>query len=146
EQPKNPYFREMKGEILLKANNPAAAAAEFKKAVALDPRKSSLMRMNYGRALMLTGNKANMQAAITELKAGVIKDPEFSEGYGYLAHAYGQSVQMGLADLATADQHYYAGKINEAMIFATRAQTRLKSRSANCLRAQDMINTTAQKR
>lgn len=146
EQPKNPYFREMKGDILLKANNPAGAAAEFKQAAALDPRKSSLIRMSYGRALMLTGNKANMQAAITELKAGVARDPEFSEGYGYLAQAYGQSGQMALADLATADQHYYAGNINEAKIFATRAQTKLKSGSPDWLRAQDIINTKTKKK
>lgn len=141
EQPRNPYFHEMKGEILLKANDPAGAAAAFKQAAALDPRKSSLIRMSYGRALMLTGNKANMETAIRELKAGITRDPEFSEGYAYLAQAYGQSGQMALADLATADQHYYAGRINEAKIFATRAQTRMKSGSADWLRAQDIINT-----
>lgn len=146
EQPNNPYFREMKGEILLKANNPVGAAAEFKQAAALDPRKSSIIRMSYGRALMLTGNKANMETAIRELKAGVVKEPEFSEGYGYLAQAYGQSGQMGLADLATADQHYYAGKIMDAKVFATRAQTRLKSGSPDWLRAQDIINTSTKKK
>lgn len=141
EQPRNPYFHEMKGEILLKANDPAGAAAAFKQAAALDPRNSSLIRMSYGRALMLTGNKANMETAIRELKAGITRAPEFSEGYGYLAQAYGQSGQMALADLATADQHYYAGRINEAKIFAIRAQTRMKSGSADWLRAQDIINT-----
>ena len=146
EQPNNPYFREMKGEILLKANNPVAAAAEFKQAAALDPRKSSIIRMSYGRALMLTGNKANMETAIRELKAGVAKEPEFSEGYSYLAQAYGQSGQMALADLATADQYYYAGKIMDAKVFATRAQTRLKSGSPDWLRAQDIINTSTKKK
>ncbi|WOC17252.1 Beta-barrel assembly-enhancing protease [Pseudochrobactrum sp. MP213Fo] len=146
EQPRNPYFYEMKGEILLKANDPSAAAAAFKQASTLDPRKSSLIRMSYGRALMLTGNKANMETAIRELKSGVAKDPEFSEGYGYLAQAYGQSGQMALADLATADQHYYAGRINDAKIFATRAQTRMKSGSPDWLRAQDIINTKTKKK
>ena len=102
--------------------------------------------MSYGRALMLTGNKANMETAIRELKAGVVKEPEFSEGYGYLAQAYGQSGQMGLSDLATADQHYYAGKIMDAKVFATRAQTRLKSGSSDWLRAQDIINTSTKKK
>lgn len=146
EQPKNPYFHEMKGDILIKANNPAAAAQSFKQAAALDPRKSSLIRMSYGRALMLTGNSANMAAAIRELKAGVAKDPEFSAGYGYLAQAYGQSGQMALADLATADMHYYGGRINEAKIFATRAQTRLKPGSPDWLKAQDIIKTKTPKK
>ena len=58
EQPKNPYFQEIRGEILLKQNKASDAAKAFQKANALDPRKSSLIRMSYGRALMLSGTPA----------------------------------------------------------------------------------------
>lgn len=141
EQPKNPYFHEIRGEMLLKANDPAGAAKAFQQAVNLDPRKSSLIRMSYGRALMLTGTPANMPIAIRELKAGVSREPEFSGGYGYLAQAYGQSGQMGLADLATADMHYYSGDLQQAKIFAIRSQKTFKKGSPDWLRAQDIINT-----
>ncbi|KXF77286.1 peptidase [Paramesorhizobium deserti] len=141
EQPKNPYFQEIRGEILLKANDPAGAAKAFQRAAALDPNKSSLIRMSYGRALMLTGSRDNMPAAIRELKAGIVRDPEFPAGYGYLAQAYGQMGDIGEAELATADMHYYSGNIQEARIFATRAQQKLKRGSPEWVRAQDIINS-----
>ena len=145
EQPKNPYFQEMRGEVLLKANDAAGAAKAFQKAVSLDPRKSPLLRMSYGRALMLTGAKANMPTAIKEIKAGIASDPEFPGGYGYLAQAYGQQGDMALADLATADMNYYSGKLQQAQIFAIRAQKQMKPRSPDWLRAQDIINAKKSK-
>ncbi len=146
EQPNNPYFHEMRGEVLIKANDAAGAAKAFQKAVSLDPRKSALLRMNYGRALMLTGTKANMPTAIKEIKAGIASDPEFPGGYGYLAQAYGQQGDMALADLATADQNYYSGNIQQAKIFAIRAQKQMKSGTPDWLRAQDIINTKTKKK
>ncbi|MBC2885038.1 M48 family metallopeptidase [Ochrobactrum sp. CM-21-5] len=145
EQPKNPYFREMRGEILIKANDAAGAAKAFKQASSLDPRKSPLLRMSYGRALMLTGAKANMPTAIKEIKAGIASDPEFPGGYGYLAQAYGQSGDMARADLATADMNYYSGRLQQAQIFAIRAQKQFKSGSPDWLRAQDIINAKKKK-
>lgn len=145
EQPKNPYFQEMMGEVLIKANNPQGAAKAFQRAVSLDTRKSPLLRMSYGRALMLTGTKANMPNAIKELKAGIAADPEFPGGYGYLAQAYGQSGDMARADLATADMNYYSGKLQQAQIFAIRAQKQMKSGTPDWLRAQDIINAKAKK-
>lgn len=145
EQPKNPYFQEMRGEVLIKANDASSAAKAFQKAVSLDPRKSPLLRMSYGRALMLTGAKANMPVAIKEIRAGIASDPEFPGGYGYLAQAYGQQGNMALADLATADMNYYSGKLQQAQIFAIRAQKQMKPGSPNWLRAQDIINTKKSK-
>ncbi|MBB5701635.1 putative Zn-dependent protease [Ochrobactrum daejeonense] len=145
EQPKNPYFQEMRGEVLIKANNASGAAKAFQKAVSLDPRKSPLLRMSYGRALMLTGSKANMPTAIKEIRAGIASDPEFPGGYGYLAQAYGQQGNMALADLATADMNYYSGKLRQAQIFAIRAQKQMKPGSPNWLRAQDIINAKKSK-
>lgn len=146
EQPKNPYFHEMRGEVLIKANDAAGAAKEFQTALALDPRKPALQRMNYGRALMLTGNKANMSTAIKELKAGIAADPEFPGGYGFLAQAYGQSGDMARADLATADMNYYSGKLQQAQIFAIRAQKQMKPGTPDWLRAQDIINAKKSKK
>ncbi|MFC4626201.1 M48 family metalloprotease [Daeguia caeni] len=146
EQPKNPYFHEMRGEVLLKANDPAGAAKAFQTALSLDPRKPAIQRMNYGRALMLTGKKENMQAAIKELKAGIAADPEYPVGYGFLAQAYGQLGDMARADLATADMNYYSGKLQQAKIFATRAQKQMKPGSPDWLRAQDIINARKPKK
>lgn len=139
-QPKNPYFQEIRGEILLKQNKVAEAAKTFQKAGNLDPRKSSLIRMNYGRTLMLTGTPENLKTSINEIKASIGRDREYSTGYGYLAQAYGQLGDMARSDLASAEEKYYSGKIQEAQIFATRAQRGLQKGSPEWIQAQDIIN------
>lgn len=141
EQPKNPYFHEMRGEILLKQNKVMEAAAAYQKASTLDPRKSGLIRMAYGRALMLSGTPANLKASIKEIQAGIDRDREFPDGYGYLAQAYGQLGDGPRSDLAAAEEKYYSGKIQDAQIFAIRAQRALAKGSPDWVRAQDIINS-----
>ncbi len=146
EQPKNPYFQEIKGEILLKQNKAEEAARAFQKASALDPRKSSLIRMSYGRSLMLTGTPANLKESVDNIKASIGRDRESPAGYAYLAQAYGQMGDMPRSDLASAEEKYYSGKIQEAQIFAIRAQRGLKSGSPEWIQAQDIISTKTKKR
>ena len=146
DEPKNPYFLELLGDALIKANDPAGAANAYKRSAELDPRGSSLLRVSYGHALLLTNDPKNVPLAITEIRAGIAKEPEFAAGYGYLALAYGRSGQVALADLATADMHYYSGNRMQARIFATRAQQKLARGSAEWLRAQDILNTTQLKK
>jgi len=142
EQPKNPFFHELLGDLYIKANNPAAAAAAYKRAKELDSRKSSLLAISYGHALVLTNDPKNLQLAIKEIKAGLAKEPDFAGGYAYLAMAYSRAGEPALGDLATADMNYYLGNIMQARIFATRAQKGLKKDSAAWIRAQDLLNTT----
>jgi predicted Zn-dependent protease len=52
---------------------------------------------------------------------------------------------MARADLATADMNYYSGKLQQAQIFAIRAQKQMKSGTPDWLRAQDIINAKAKK-
>jgi predicted Zn-dependent protease len=139
-QPKNPYFRELRGDILMKENRPVDAADAYRQAVKLDPAKSGILRVSLGQALLAAGDPASVKQAVVELKAGVERDRENSSGYRYLAQAYGQLGQIAEADLATADGHFYRGAYQDARIFATRAQQQLKRGSPGWLRAQDIIN------
>ncbi len=140
QQPKNPYFEEIRGEILLKQSKLDQAAKAFQRASDLDPRKSSLIRMNYGRTLMLTGKPDNLKIAVSELKASIGRDRESPTGYAYLAQAYGQLGDAALSDLASAEEKYYSGKIQDAQIFAIRAQRALQKGSPEWIQAQDIIN------
>lgn len=145
DEPKNPFFQELLGDALIKANDPAGAANAYKRSAEIDPRGSSLLRVSYGHALLLTNNPKNVPLAIVEIRDGIAKEPEFAAAYGYLALAYGRSGQVALADLATADMHYYGGNRMQARIFATRAQQKLVPGSAEWLRAQDILNATQSK-
>ncbi|MEX0955850.1 MAG: M48 family metalloprotease [Rhizobiaceae bacterium] len=139
-QPKNPYLHELRGEILMKANRPDEAAKAFAGAIALDPDRTGLLRVSYGQALLASGGGDTVKTAISELKRGLDRDPEYVTGYRYLAQAYGMSGEIGLAELATAEGHYQAGKYQEAKVFAARSQQKVKRGSPPWVRAQDIIN------
>ncbi len=139
-QPRNPYLYELRGDILVKARRAGEAAQSYAKAVALDPAKTGLLRVGYGQALLATGDAAQVKKAIGELSAGLDRDKEFVTGYRYLAQAYGLSGDVGMAELTTAEGHYYSGQFKEARIFAARSQQKLKKGSPAWVRAQDIVN------
>jgi predicted Zn-dependent protease len=139
-QPKNPYLHELRGEILMKANQPREAASAYANAVKLDPAQSGILQISYGQALMATGEPANLKQAVSALKKGLGRDGENAAGYRHLAQAYGQLGEIAEAELATAESHYHSGKYLDAKIFAARAQQKMKQGSPGWMRAQDIIN------
>lgn len=139
-QPKNPYFQELRGDILMKANKPKDAATAYAKAVSLDPAKAGLLSVTYGQALLAVGTPDSLKKAVAQINNGLERDRENASGYRYLAQAYGMLGDVADADLATAEGHYYSGAYKDAAIFAARAQQRLKPGSPAWLRAQDIIN------
>jgi predicted Zn-dependent protease len=140
EQPKNPYLYELRGDILMKSNKPADAAAAYATALKLDPAKSGILRIAYGQALIATGKPDSLKKAIASINEGLDKDRENTIGYQYLAQAYGQLGEVPEAELAIAEGHFYSGNYKEAKIFAARAQQKMKRGAPGWLRAQDIIN------
>ena len=139
-QPKNPYFQELRGDILLRANQPGKAAEAYARAVQLDPVKSGILPISYGQALIATGKPDSIKKAVTVIKEGLSRDKENFNGYAYLAQAYGQLGEVPEAELATAEGYYYGGNYQQAKIFAMRAQQKFKRGAPGWVRAQDIIN------
>ncbi|MEP9398323.1 M48 family metalloprotease [Mesorhizobium sp. KR2-14] len=140
QQPKNPYFHELRGDVLMKANQPAQAAEAYATAVRLDPVKSGVLPVSYGQALLAIGKPDALKKAVTQIRSGLDRDRENATAYRYLAQAYGQLGDIAEAELATAEGHYYSGAYQEAKIFAARAQQKFKPGSPGWVRAQDIIN------
>jgi predicted Zn-dependent protease len=139
-QPNNAYFHELRADILLRANKPADAARAYQNAMKLDPSKSAVIQIGYGRTLLAAGDPESIKRAVRELRAALDRDRENADGYLHLAQAYGRAGDVAEAELATAEMHYYSGAIQDARIFATRAQQKFKRGSPSWLRAQDIIN------
>jgi predicted Zn-dependent protease len=138
--PRNPYFHEMRGEILLKAGRAKEAASSFAKALQLDANRSGLIQIGYGQALLASGGNEALRKAVIELQTGLTRARDYSAGYRYLAQAHAQLGNIAEADLATADGHFYSGSYRDAKIFAARAQQKMANGSPGWLRAQDIIN------
>ncbi|CCV13457.1 conserved exported hypothetical protein [Mesorhizobium sp. STM 4661] len=139
-QPKNAYFQELRGDILMKANKPKDASEAYAKAVSLDPARSGLLPVSYGQALMAIGTPDSLEKAVVQINKGLARDRENVAGYRYLAQANGELGKIPAADLATAEGHFYSGDYRNAKIFAMRAQQKLKRGEPGWLRAQDIIN------
>lgn len=139
QQPKNPYLYEIKSEMLLRARRPNEAVKPMQTALRLDPYDSGLLHILYGHTLLETGNPANIQVAIAELKKGLARDPNTISGYQFLARAYSLNGQEALALAATAEQRFLQGNQKEAKQFALRAQQGLKKNSAEWLNMEDIV-------
>ncbi len=136
--PDNPYFRELKGQMLFEFGRVADSIEPHAKSVALAPSKA-LLRINLGRALIGTEDTAQYPAAVKELKSALLIEPDNSFGWFELARAYGGLGQDGMADLATAESRYYAGARGEAARFAKRAKTALNPGTPEYRQALDII-------
>jgi predicted Zn-dependent protease len=139
-QPKNPYFHELRGDVLLRANKPVEAAQALARAVQLDPAKSGILPIAYGQALIATGKPEALKQAVAEIREGLGRDKENFNGYAYLAQAYNQLGEVADAELATAEGYFYSGNYQQAKIFAMRSQQKFKRGAPGWVRAQDIVN------
>ncbi|WP_245514744.1 M48 family metalloprotease [Jiella endophytica] len=140
-RPSNPWFHEMRGEILLESGRGSEAAAAFSRAANLDPSKSGLIRAEVGQAMVLSGSQSDLKQAVEMIQAGLQSDPMNGQAYRYLAMAYGRLGDIGRAELATAEGHWNIGSLSEAKVFAARAQAKLKPGTPAWRRAQDILAT-----
>jgi len=139
ELPNNPYLYEMKGEMLLKLRRPGEAADAFARALRLDKANSGLIRARLGFALLSTGERNNMDRAISELRASISNDPDNLVAYRQLSQAYGIKGDVASAELTIAEGHFRAGNKREAQVFAARAQQKMQKGTPGWQRANDIL-------
>jgi predicted Zn-dependent protease len=139
-KPDDPYFLEIRGQILLEAGQPAEAIAPLKEATELT-RYSPLIATTYGHALIATENKANYPEAIRVLKIATNKDDDNPFGWYQLGTAYELSGDTARASLAAAEQASLTGETARAVMSARTAMANLPPNSSDWIRAQDIAMT-----
>lgn len=135
-RPKDPYLRELQGQILLESRKFSAALAAYKRAVALAP-NHALILGSYGHALVVSGDQ---RAALKVLEKSRSRDFRNPRVLRDLAAAYARTNQMGLASLATAERYALLGRLKDAGIQAKRASGLLPRGSGGWQRAQDVVS------
>jgi predicted Zn-dependent protease len=138
-QPSNPYFQELKGQMLLEGGRPAEAVAPLRRAVQLS-HSAPLIEIMLGQALVATNNPKVAEEAVALLRSAIAREPEAPEAYSQLAMAYGRKGDVAQADLASAQAAFSRGDIVTARQLATRAKTRLPIGSPAWVRADDIVN------
>ena len=139
-KPDDPYFLEIRGQILLEAGQPADAIAPLKEATELS-RYNPLIVTTYGHALIATENKANYPEAIRVLKIATNRDDDNPFGWYQLGTAYELSGDTARASLAAAEQASLTGETARAVMSARAAMANLPPNSSDWIRAQDIAMT-----
>lgn len=138
EKPSYPYFWELKGQILLESSRAKEAVAPYRKAVQLAA-DEPLILASLGAALLATEDASLLPEAKKHLKAALKDEPDNGMAWYYLALAYGQTGDDGLAALATAERYYSLGGYPQAVNFAQRAVSKLKEGTNDWQRANDIM-------
>lgn len=139
EQPKNPYFHELKGQALLESARAREAVAPLRQAVALS-NGAPLIRMMLGQALVQTGDAAASEEAIKNLRSALDREPNAPLGWRQLAIAYGRKGDAANADLAAALAAFNSADFKTARQLAMRAKTRFPTGTPGWLKSDDIIN------
>ncbi len=137
ERPNDPYFHELKGQMLFENARAAEALPEYKKAVKLLP-DNALLREELGQVEVESEDPSLLADATENLKVATQRDPESAGAWRLLAIAYGRSNDEPHAAAAMAEYAYLAGRWSEAIYHAGKAEMGLKKGSPQSLRVQDI--------
>jgi predicted Zn-dependent protease len=135
--PQDPFFLELKGQILLESGKPGEALQSLRRAVELtgnDP----LIAGTFGHALLATEDRGNLDEAEQVLRAAVGRDRENPFAWYQLGIVYGARGDIPRAQLASAEQQIMSGQTRAALRNAESAERNLPTGSTDWIRAQDV--------
>ena len=135
--PDDPYFLELKGQVLLESGRPADALPVLREATRLT-NNNGLIAGTFGHALIATEDSGNLPEAEQVLRAAVGRDRENPFAWYQLGVVYGQQGDIPRAQLASAEQLVMSGQPSAALQNAEAAERSLPEGSADWLRAQDV--------
>ena len=135
--PGNPYFHELKGQVLLESGRPADAIGPLRHAISIAP-NPTLMQVMLAQALIATNSPAVASEAISNLQNAIARDPDIPDAYSQLAMAYGRKGDIGQADLASAQAAFAKGDFRTAKQLAKRAKARFAVGAPGWVKADDI--------
>lgn len=135
--PDDPYFLELKGQVLLESGRPEEALAPLRRATELTQSEPLIAAM-FGHALIATEDRAHFPEAEKVLRAAVALDRENPFAWYQLGMVHAAQGDMPRARLASAEQQVMSGSYAEALRSAQAAEAGLPQGSPDWLRAQDI--------
>ncbi|MFQ5973339.1 MAG: M48 family metalloprotease [Alphaproteobacteria bacterium] len=137
EAPEDPFFHELKGQMLFENGRVAAAAAPYEEAVRLAP-DEPLLRMSLAQVLIELNDPALLPEAKGHLESALLEEPQLGSAWRYLVVAHGRLGEKAEMSLAQAEFALIQGDDDVARIMAERAESELPAGSPGWVRAQDI--------
>ncbi|MEL7230941.1 MAG: M48 family metalloprotease [Pseudomonadota bacterium] len=141
EDPENPYFHELKGDILMDDFRAGEAVLAFEKAREYLP-DNALLKISYARARLAREEPGDIEAAELTLRDALAFEPNNAFAWRELSIAYEKQDKRALAQLATAESRYNIGDYPNAYGFAMRAIRELEPNTPAWRQASDIRNAT----
>ncbi|HTQ14803.1 MAG TPA: M48 family metalloprotease [Rhizomicrobium sp.] len=140
DEPANPYFHEVLGQIYVSMAQPERGIAAYQKAVDILPDAPEL-RVELAAAQIATEKPAFAKLAINNLNIALRQGHEDEDAFAWFeaAQAYSDVGNDPMADLATAERYYILGATPQATTFAKRAMSGLPPGSPEWQRASDIL-------
>ena len=145
--PDDPFFLELKGQILLESGKPAEAIAPLREATARAGDQPLIAAM-LSHALIATEKRENFIEAKQVLKAAINRDNQNPFAWYQLGIIYDREGDLPRAALATAERNNLEGNPKLALASAEMALKGIPQGSPDYLRAQDiaMVSRTELKK
>jgi predicted Zn-dependent protease len=135
--PANPYYRELKGQMLFENGRIREAIAPYEDAVRLMPR-AALMRISLAQVYIESNDPSLNKKAIAYLNDAAQEEGREGTVWRLLAIAYGRDNQLGMAALSLAEEALSDAKKKDAQQQAQRAKQNLPKNSAFYQRAEEI--------
>jgi predicted Zn-dependent protease len=136
-KPKDPFFLELKGQILLESGKPDEALDSLRQAVALAP-EQPLIAALFGHALISTEDGKKFDEAKKVLRSAIGRDNNNPFAWYQLGIVYDREGDHARASLATAERYNLEGRARLALANAEQAMAGIPRGTPDWLRAQDI--------
>ncbi len=136
--PDDPFYLELKSQVLFESGNVEAAVPPFRRAVEQRP-NSALLRGEFGRVLLESKEPGALNEAVDQLKLSLSRDRNAPFVWRNLGIAYGRLGDIGRSSLALAEEAALRGKTSEVSFHAGRAAEMFPVGSPERLQAEDLL-------
>lgn len=143
ERPNDPYFRELKGQMLFENGRGSEAIEPYRKAVELLP-DSPLMKLQLAQVEVEQEDPALLDDATRNLTQTVRTEPDNHTAWRLLSIAHARSGNEGMAAYAMAEQSLLEGNAANAAFHAGKAERLLPRSGPVWLRLQDIKEAASQ--
>ena len=144
EYPSDPYFHELKGQMLYETGHAAEALQPYETAVRLLP-DAPLLRIGLADVQLALDDPALLDPAIVNLRAALFRESRTPSVWRQLGIAYGRKGDMAQSSLALAEEALLIGDKPKARYHAGKAETLLPVGSPGWLQAEDILQAAEKK-
>jgi predicted Zn-dependent protease len=136
EYPNDPYFHELRGQMLYENGRAAEAAPSYRRAVQLSG--ANIIKVDFARCLLETNRPEDDHEAVRNLEIARQSESDSFELWRLTAAAYAKLNNPGMTSLARAEMAVLRGQRAEAQAHAAAAERSLQRGTPAWQRAEDI--------